>query len=74
MAYDIGDKGQLTGDDLLAELHRAGFQVKMFGEQAGLEDVTGQGQAPDWNLLWAFAEMQDAYGKELRLRQPSTEK
>jgi len=32
MAYDIGDKGQLTGDDLLAELHRAGFQVRRAAE------------------------------------------
>jgi hypothetical protein len=66
--YGITEEGSLVGDAFLSELMADGFHVRLFGEQAGLEDVTGQGRVPTTPLLRTFADRQEAYGRELRLR------
>jgi hypothetical protein len=72
--FTIMASGGLAGDALLAELWSKGFIVKLYtdGElsQAGLEDTSGEGGVPDPVLMWRFAEMQERYTKELRLRRP----
>jgi hypothetical protein len=72
--YSINSQGWLSGDGLLADLHEAGFVVKLFSadgtSNAGLESVDGEGRVPEPDLMWRFAERQPQYTKELKLRQP----
>ena len=72
--YTIQPNGALMGDRLLDDLLAKGFIVKLFTDgpdsQAGLEDSRNAGTVPEFELLWRFADMQDKYTKELRLRQP----
>jgi hypothetical protein len=72
--YTISANGNLLGDEFLARLWASRFVVKLFSEpgheQAGLEDVTGEGRVPGHSDLWIFAERQERYTKELKLRQP----
>lgn len=75
MRYDIDRKtGALLGDEVLDRLARAGFIVKLYTfegqSNAGLDEANGNGGVPEPDLMWAFAERQAVYAKELRLRQP----
>jgi hypothetical protein len=67
-------EGWLAGDQLLDDLFKAGFVVKLFeadgDSNAGLEDRSGEGRVPEPDLMWRFAERQPQYAKELKLRQP----
>jgi hypothetical protein len=69
--YDLTDSGALIGDDLLADLAKLDFRVRRYGNQAALDDDSGQGRVPPIPLLYRFAENQTEYGLALRaLRAP----
>jgi hypothetical protein len=54
------------GDDLLGRLAKLGFRVRRYGDQAALDDETGQGRVPeDRALLWEFAGRQREYAAVL---------
>ena len=55
-----------NGDDLLARLAKLDFRVRRYGDQATLDDETGQGRVPeDRTLLWEFADRQREYSTAL---------
>ena len=70
--YVVTAQGHLLGDEFLARLWADNFVVKLFSEpfhsQAGLEDMTGEGRVPDAADLMLFAQRQERYSKELKLR------
>jgi hypothetical protein len=49
-------------DDLFVPLGKSGFRVRRYGDQAGLDDDTGQGRVPLIALLREFADRQLEYG------------
>lgn len=72
--YVVTANGNLIGDEFLMELWAKKFVVKLFvngdEKQAGLHDETGEGRVPDALNIWTFANRQDRYTKELKLRTP----
>jgi hypothetical protein len=57
---------------LLAKLAALGFRIRRYGDQAALDDDTGQGRVPSMPLLYEFADHQHRYGALLRtLQAPS---
>src|ERR1700733_12166505 len=69
--YTLVESGAWSGDCLLADLPRLDFRVRRYGNQAALDDETGQGRVPPMPLLYRFAENQTEYGVALRaLRAP----
>jgi hypothetical protein len=71
--YALDKTGALAGDDdLLRGLAELGFRVRRYGDQAALDDDTGQGRVPARLLLYEFADRQREYGALLRtLQAPS---
>jgi hypothetical protein len=70
--YALDKTGALVGDDLLTRLAHAGFWVRPYGDQAALDDDTGQGQVPSRLVLYEFADRQREYGALLQaLQAPS---
>jgi hypothetical protein len=53
------------GDSLLARLAKLDFRVRRYGDQAALDDETGQGRVPPMPLLYEFADHQREYGAVL---------
>jgi hypothetical protein len=71
--YALTESSALIGDDLLDDLAKLDFRVRRYGNQAALDDETGQGRVPPMPLLYRFAEKQTAYGLVLRaLRAPDS--
>lgn len=56
---------RIDGDDPLARLAGLGFRVRRYGDQAALDDDTGQGRVPSMVLLREFADRQQEYGEAL---------
>ena len=73
-SYVVTANGNLIGDEFLAELWANKFVIKLFTNgaesQAGIYDETGLGRVPAHLDLWTFAQRQDRYSKELKLRSP----
>jgi hypothetical protein len=65
--YTLLESGALIGDDLLADLVKLNFRVRRYGNQAALEDDTGQGRVPPMPLVHRFSEKQTEYGLALRV-------
>jgi hypothetical protein len=66
-SYALSKTAALIGDEvLLADLARLDFRVRRYGNQAGLDDDSGQGRAPPMPLVYAFADRQHEYGLALR--------
>jgi hypothetical protein len=63
--YVLEETGALAGDDLLVRLAKLGFRVRRYGDQAALDDETGQGRVPPRLLLYEFADHQREYGAVL---------
>lgn len=61
----LDSTGALVGDGLLAELTTLGFGVRRFGDQAALDDNSGQGRVPDIGWIRRFADLQGKYSDEL---------
>jgi hypothetical protein len=69
--FSLDASGALIGDALLVRLAKLGFRVRQWGDQAALDDKTGQGRVPPMPMLYQFAEKQPEYGLALRaLRAP----
>ena len=49
-------------DDLLVHLAKLGFRIRRYGDQAALDDDTGQGRVPSRLVLHEFADRQREYG------------
>jgi hypothetical protein len=66
-AYALDRTAALVGeaDGLLARLTKLGFRVRRYGDQAALDDETGQGRVPPMPLLYEFADHQREYGAVL---------
>ena len=64
--FGLDASGTLTGDHVLYDLAQLGFCVRQCGDQAALDDETGQGRVPPMPLLYRFAENQTEYGLVLR--------
>ena len=65
-AYALDQSGALVsrvdGDDLLARLIGLGFPVRRYGDQAAIDDDSGQGSVPSIEHLHEFADRQQKYG------------
>jgi hypothetical protein len=57
--------GALVGDNLLAELTTLGFSVRLYDQQAALDDDGKQGRVPDIGRIRRFADQQGNYSKAL---------
>lgn len=61
-AYALDQSGALVsrvdGDDLLARLIGLGFPVRRYGDQAAIDDDSGQGSVPSIEHLHEFADRQ----------------
>ena len=57
--------GALVGDDLTAELTTLGFSVRLYDQQAALDDDGKQGRVPDIARIRRFADQQANYSKAL---------
>jgi hypothetical protein len=69
--FGLDASGALFGDALLDHLAKLGFRVRIYSDQAALDDDSGQGRVPPMPLLSRFAENQTEYGLVLRaLRGP----
>jgi hypothetical protein len=69
--FQLDASGALAGEPALDDLAQLGFRVRRYGNQAALDDETGQGRVPPMPLLSRFAERQTQYGLALRaLRAP----
>jgi hypothetical protein len=65
--FRLDASGALVGnDDVLRGLAKAGFRVRRHGDQAVLDDDTGQGRVPPILLLYEFADRQREYSALLR--------
>ena len=53
--FGLDASGALTGDHVLYDLAQLGFSVRLCGDQAALDDETGQGRVPPMPLLYRFA-------------------
>jgi hypothetical protein len=58
--------GALVGDDLLAELTTLGFSIRLYDQQAAIDDDGKQGRVPDIARIRRFADQQLRYGQALR--------
>jgi hypothetical protein len=56
-------------DDLLVHLAKLGFRVRRYGDQAALNDDTGQGRVPSRLLIYEFADRQRGYRALLHVLQ-----
>lgn len=63
--FSIDGSGALMGDATLVRLAALGFCVRQSGDQAALDDDTGQGRVPPMLLLRRFADKQTVYGAAL---------
>jgi hypothetical protein len=65
--FCLDASGALAGDQVLYNLAQLGFSVRLCGDQAALDDETGQGHVPPVPLLYRFADNQTEYGLVLRV-------
>jgi hypothetical protein len=73
--FSLGASGALAGNHLLYDLAQLGFSVRLCGDQASLDDESGQGRVPPIPLLYRFADNQSEYGLVLRaLREPDADR
>src|ERR1700722_221531 len=64
--FRLDASGALAGDHVQYDLAQQGFSVRRCGDQAALDDETGQGRVPPMPLLTRFADNQTEYGLVLR--------
>jgi hypothetical protein len=57
--------GALVGDDLLAELTTLGFSIRLYDQQAAIDDDGKQGRVPDIARIRRFADQQEKYSRAL---------
>jgi hypothetical protein len=73
--FRLDATGALAGYHVLHDLAELGFSVRLCGDQAALDDETGQGRVPPMPLLYRFAENQTDYELVLRaLREPGVDR
>lgn len=73
--FGLDATGTLAGDRVLYDLAQLGFSLRLCGDQAALDDETGQGRIPPMPLLYWFAENQTDYGLVLpALKDPDADR
>jgi hypothetical protein len=63
--YSLDRTGALCGHDLLRRLHQFGFCVRRYGDNAALDDDSGDDHVPPRLLLYEFADHQRRFAEAL---------